>query len=468
MTKTFLKNNFMLSNQTAVMLYEKYARNLPIVDYHCHIDAKDIANDVRFENITKLWLGGDHYKWRFMRACGIDEKYITGDASDKEKFIKWCEALSSAIGNPLYHWSHLELKKYFGFDSYVTADNAEELWNTLNKKLKDNDMSARSIIKASNVALLCTTDDPTDDLCFHETIKEDSTFETKVLPAFRPDNAMMLKKEGYLDYIAKLEDVSGIKIKSFDDLKKAIISRIDFFDRHGCVLADHGLTQMVCDKYKEDEIEKIFTNRLNGVMPSESECRKFYTAFLLFSFEEYRKRDWTGQLHYGCRRDLNSAMFKLLGPNTGFDSVNPNSGTEYLADFLDALCSKNALPRVIVYSLNPIDNAAIDTVIGAFNDSSAVCKIQHGSAWWFNDHKIGITNHLETLAANGNLAGFVGMLTDSRSFVSYERHDYFRRILCNYVGTLIENGEFPDDETIAGKIISDISYNNAINYFKFK
>lgn len=463
----FIKNDFLLKNATAVKLYNEYAKNLPIIDYHCHLEAKDIYEDVRFENITDLWLSGDHYKWRFMRAAGIEERFITGNASAKDKFVKWIEALSEAVGNPLYHWSHLELKKYFGFDSYVTKDNAEMLWLTLNTKLAEENMSARSIINSSGVKLLCTTDDPADNLYYHDLLSKDESFHTVVLPAFRPDNAMNIKKPDYISYINKLGNIAGIKIDSFKALKDALKSRMLYFNNHGCVLADHGLTKMVCADYEDVEIENIFQERLSGKLPSKEECEKFETAFLLFLHREYSKLDWTSQIHYGCRRDNNSKMFEILGPNTGFDAVEPDSGTENLAPFFDRLCFDNSLPRTIVYSLNPGDNAAIDTIIACFNENPFVCKMQHGSAWWFNDHKPGMENHLETLASGGNLSGFVGMLTDSRSFVSYTRHDYFRRILCNYLGTLVENNEFPDDYTVLSEIVEKICYKNAVNYFKF-
>lgn len=465
--KNFLDNDFLLNKSTAVKLYNEFSKNMPIIDYHCHIDAKEIANDIRFENITKLWLGGDHYKWRYMRACGIEEKYITGNASDKEKFIKWIEALSYAAGNPLYHWSHLELKKYFGFDSFVTPGKAEELWDYLNSRLSSTNMSARSVIADSNVALLCTTDDPTDNLYYHELLKKDTSFKTKVLPAFRPDNAVLIGKADYLDYLTKIETTFGSVIKSYSDLKNFLSERIVFFNNHGCRLADHGLNEMIYEPCSEDEAAGIFAKKLNGDILSVKEINKFITSLLIYLHKEYKKYNWTSQLHYGCIRDNNAKMYQSIGPNTGFDAININSGTEKLAPFLNALCDNDALGRIIVYSLNPADNNAIDTIIACFNDSSDVCKIQHGSAWWFNDSKTGIESHLATLASNGSLANFVGMLTDSRSFVSYTRHDYFRRILCNYVGTLIENGEFPDDDSLTGEIIRNISYNNALRYFNF-
>ena len=464
---TFMNEDFLLTNDVAKKLFNDYAKNQPIIDYHCHIEAKEIAENKEFKNITELWLGGDHYKWRFMRAQGVDEYYITGNATDKEKFLKWIAVLSTAIGNPLYHWSHMELKKYFGFEGHVTKDCGEELWNKCNEVITSGKFKAKDIIKISNVETLCTTDDPADSLEYHSIIKEDTSFTCKVLPAFRPDNAMNVEKEGYLDYIKKLEKASGTAINSFDELINALKNRIEFFNEKGCRLADHGLW---CIPFSDENAEKaneIFTKRLNGEIPNPLECDVFQKTFLVKLHEEYARLDWVSQLHYGCKRDNNTDMFKKIGPNTGFDAISRIACEDALAGFLDTLNSKNALGRIIVYSLNPNANEAIDTICACFQDGKSVNKIQHGSAWWFNDHKLGMENHLKSLASNGNLAGFVGMLTDSRSFVSYTRHEYFRRILCNYIGTLVKNGEFPEDYDILGKIVEDISYRNAKNYFGF-
>jgi glucuronate isomerase len=464
---TFLDKDFLLNNEVSKTLFHTYAENQPIVDYHCHIDAKEIAENKAFKNITELWLGGDHYKWRFMRAAGIDEYYITGDATDKEKFLKWIEALSSAIGNPLYHWSHMELKRYFGFDGYVTKDCGEELWDKCNAIITSGKFRAKDIISMSNVEVLCTTDDPADSLEYHDIIKEDTSFKCKVLPAFRPDNAMNIEKENYTEYISKLEKASGKKIDSFDALIDALKSRIEFFNSKGCRLADHGLWCIPFSDVNEEKANEIFVKRINGEIPNPLECDIFAKAFLVSLHEEYAKLNWVSQLHYGCRRDNNTEMFKKLGPNTGFDAISRIACEDALAGFLDCLNSRNALGKIIVYSLNPNANEAIDTICACFQDGKCVNKIQHGSAWWFNDNKLGMENHLKSLATNGNLAGFVGMLTDSRSFVSYTRHEYFRRILCNYIGTLVADGEFPEDYEILGKIVEDISYRNAVSYFGF-
>lgn len=462
----FLNEDFLLSNEISKKLYSDYAVKMPIIDYHCHIDAKDIAENLPFENITKLWLGGDHYKWRYMRSCGIDEKYITGDATDEEKFFSWIKALSKAVGNPLYHWSHLELKRYFGFEGYVTADKAEMLWNMCNEKLSD--MTPKSIIENSNVALLCTTDDPADDLHYHDILSGDESFKTKVLPAFRPDNAMNIEKNGYFEYIDRLGRTAGIKVDSFKSLIDALRTRMEYFNAHGCVLADHGLVNVIFSPATNEEIENIFSKRLKGDIPTEAEQDKFRFAFLKAVHREYVRLDWTSQIHFGCKRDNNFKFFNSIGANTGFDCIENNNSSTELSDFLNNLNSNDALPRMILYSLNPEDNAPLATVIGCFQNSSAAGKMQLGSAWWFNDHKAGMLDQISTLASYGNLSTFAGMLTDSRSFVSYTRHEYFRRILCDYLGTLVQNGEFPEDYDILGEIVEDISFNNAKRYFRFE
>lgn len=465
--KAFMDQDFLLSNPTSVKLYHEYAEVTPILDYHCHINPKEIAEDRKFDNITQVWLGGDHYKWRYMRSCGVEEKYITGDADDKEKFLKWAEVLGKAIGNPLYHWSHLELQRYFDFHKPLNKNTAEEAWEVCNAALSRDDMSARNLIRRSNVTLVCTTDDPIDDLQYHKQIAEDSTFKIKVLPAFRPDKAMNLEKESYLDYLSQLEKASGISIKSFRDLKKALADRMDYFAKMGCTVSDHGLEYVMYEPGTQEQVEKIFAKRLAGELPSRGEELRFKTEFLLYVSREYAKRNWVLQLHYGVKRDNNVKQFKLLGPDTGYDCIQNKTSAAELADFLNALAVTDELPKTIIYSLNPTDNAYIGTILGCFQNSEAVAKIQQGSAWWFNDHKIGMQEQMASLASLGNLSGFVGMLTDSRSFLSYTRHEYFRRILCNYMGTLVENGEFPEDYEILGEIVKDISYYNAVRYFKF-
>lgn len=464
--KPFMDKDFLLSTDTAKELFHTYASQVPVLDYHCHLNPQEIAEDRKFENITQVWLGGDHYKWRQMRSNGVDEYYITGAAPDREKFQKWAETLEKAIGNPLFHWSHLELQRYFGYYGVLTSETAEEVWNICNAKLADPSMSARNLIKQSNVTLVATTDDPIDDLRWHKQIKEDPTFDVQVLPAWRPDKAMNLEKPEYLDYLAKLAAVSGVEIKTFEDLKAAINVRMEYFNANGCCISDHGLDYVMYAPAEAEEIEKIFAARLEGTVPSKEDAAKFKTAFMLAVAEQYEKLGWVMQLHYGCKRDNNKAMYAKLGPDTGFDAISNFAPGAELADFLNAVNMKN-LPRTIVYSLNPADDELIGTTIGCFQNSDAVGKIQQGSAWWFCDNKSGMIKQMTSLANLGLLGNFVGMLTDSRSFLSYPRHEYFRRILCELVGGWVENGEFPYDQRLLSNIIKGISYNNAVKYFRF-
>ena len=465
--KAFMDKDFLLSTPTAQKLYHDFAENTPILDYHCHINPKEIAEDRKFENITQVWLGGDHYKWRQMRSNGIDEYYITGDASDREKFQKWAETLEKAIGNPLYHWSHLELRKYFGYEAYLNGETAEEVWNLCNAKLQEDSMTVRNLIKQSNVKLICTTDDPVDSLEWHKVIADDKTFDVQVLPAWRPDKAMNLEKPEYLDYLKTLSEVSGVEVKSFKDLMKALSLRMDFFASMGCCVSDHALEYVMYAPASEEEIEKIFAGRLNGGSVSREDEMKFKTAFMTAVGKEYHKRNWVMQLHYGCKRDNNVFRYNQLGPDTGFDCINNYAPSAQMADFLNALSSTDELPKTILYSLNPNDNESIGTILGCFQGPETVGKIQQGSAWWFNDHKVGMMNQMISLANLGLLSNFVGMLTDSRSFLSYTRHEYFRRILCELIGGWVENGEYPDDYKALEKIVKGISFNNAVNYFGF-
>ncbi len=466
--KKFMDKDFLLSTPTAQKLFHDYAENTPVLDYHCHINPEEIAKNRQFDNITQVWLGGDHYKWRFMRSCGIEEKYITGDASDKEKFFKWATVLGKAIGNPLYHWSHLELQRYFDYYGALNEHTSEEVWNLCNAKLAQPSMSVRNMILKSNVTLICTTDDPVDALNWHTAIAEDESFPVQVLPAWRPDKAMNIEKPGFKDYLATLSKVSEVTITSFASLKEALKKRMDYFASKGCLVSDHGLEYVMYAPATEDEIEQIFTKRLSGNVVSREEEIKYKTAFMLFVGAEYNRLNWVMQLHYSCKRDNNTAMFDKLGPDTGYDCINDYAPSAQLADYLDALITTDSLPKTVIYSLNPNDNASIGTILGCFQDSTAVAKIQQGSAWWFNDHKIGMTNQLLSLASLGNLSGFVGMLTDSRSFLSYTRHEYFRRILCNLIGDMVENGEFAADMDILSEIVKNISYYNAVNYFLFR
>ena len=465
--KPFLNEEFLLSTESAQKIYHQFAEKMPILDYHCHINPKEICDDRKFENITQVWLGGDHYKWRQMRSNGIDEKYITGDAPDREKFQKWAETLELAVGNPLYHWSHLELKRYFGYDGILNGRTAETVWNLCNKKLQEDGMSVRGLIKQSNVRLICTTDDPVDTLEYHEKIAKDETFDVQVLPAWRPDKAMNIEKPEYLDYLAKLSEVSGVKIDSFKALKQALCVRMDYFAARGCKVSDHALEYVMYRPASDEELEAIFAKRLSGSGVTREEELQFKTAFMQAVGREYNRRGWIMQLHYGCKRDNNTFYYKKLGPDTGFDCINNYAPSSEMADFLNALISTNELPKTILYSLNPNDNASIGTILGCFQDSTAVGKIQQGSAWWFNDHKVGMTEQMTSLANLGLLGNFIGMLTDSRSFLSYTRHEYFRRVMCALIGGWVENGEYPYDEEALEKIVKGISYNNAVRYFGF-
>ncbi len=465
--KAFLDNDFLLDTVTARVLYHEAAEKCPIIDYHCHLSPREIYEDIRYENITQVWLGGDHYKWRLMRSAGVPEKYITGDASDYEKFEKYAEVLGKAIGNPLHHWSHLELRRFFGYDGILNKNTAPEVWKLANEKLQSDGYTSRGLIMMSNVDTICTTDDPVDSLEWHEKLDADKTFPVTVLPAWRPDKAMNLEKETYLDYLAQLEKAAGMQISSFEDLKKALRARLDFFAAHNCTLSDHGLNYVMYAPATEKEVETVFAARLNGKLPTAQEEAIFKTAFMTFVAGEYHDRNWVMQLHYGCRRDNNPTMFRAMGPDTGFDCVDNYAPSAQTAAFLGALQEADKLPKTVLYSLNTNDNAAIDTILGCFQNEKAVSYIQHGSAWWFNDHFDGMTEQLKSLASLGYLAGFVGMLTDSRSFLSYPRHEYFRRILCRIFGQWVEDGFYPEDMDTLKEIVADISYGNAKRYFCF-
>lgn len=465
--KRFMDEDFLLTTEVAKKLYHDYAEHMPIIDYHCHINPQEIWEDRKFDNITQVWLGGDHYKWRQMRSNGIDEAYITGKATDREKFQKWAETLEKLIGNPLYHWSHLELKRYFGYDGYLNGETAEEVWNLCNEKLSRDDMTVRNIIKRSGVELICTTDDPVDTLEYHKQLAADETFDVRVLPAWRPDKAMNLEKPEYLDYIHKLENVSETTISSFKELIQALKIRMDYFASVGCSVSDHALEYVMYAPASEEEIERIFQKRLQGNSVSKEEELKFKTAFMLEVGREYNKRNWVMQLHYGCKRDNNVLRYQQMGPDTGYDCINNYAPSAQMADFLNAFSATDELPKTVLYSLNPYDNASIGSIIGCFQNEKTVGRIQQGSAWWFNDHKVGMTEQMVSLANLGTLSNFIGMLTDSRSFLSYTRHEYFRRILCDLIGTWVDNGEYPEDYRTLEKIVKAISYENVVRYFEF-
>ena len=466
--KKFMDKDFLLETETAKKLFHEHAAKMPIIDYHCHINPREIAEDRQFKNITEVWLGGDHYKWRMIRSNGVDEKYITGDEStDREKFQKFAEALPRAIGNPLYHWTHLELQRYFGVTKTLNGDTAEEIWNICNEKLKSPELSVQGIIKKSNVKVICTTDDPADDLRWHKKIREDGTCSAKVLPAMRPDAALRIEKPAWASYMKRLAEVSDTDIKTMDDIRKALRKRIDFFESMGCKASDHALEYVFCNEAKEDQLDDIVSKVLGGKVPTTDEIEKYKTALLLFLGEEYSKRGWAMQIHYSAMRDNNTRMFKKMGPDTGFDSIGSYNCGEGIVALLDAMEKKGCLPKTILYSLNPSDNALIGTIIGSFQGPEVPGKIQQGAAWWFNDTKSGMEAQITNVANLSVLGNVVGMLTDSRSFLSYTRHEYYRRILCNWIGRLVENGEYPDDMDFLGKLVEDISYNNAARYFGF-
>jgi len=461
----FIDEDFLLQNRTAKVLYHDYAKDMPIIDYHCHLSPKEIAENRKYKNITEVWLGGDHYKWRAIRSNGIDEKYITGDSDDKEKFMKWAETMPYLLGNPLYHWTHLELKRYFGIDEVLSPKTAEEIWEKCNSLLKTEDFSARGFILRSNVETICTTDDPADTLEYHKAIKNDKSFPVKVLPAFRPDKALNINLDGFTSYIQLLGKAADINISSMDDLKKALIKRIEFFHDNGCRISDHALEYAIYQDADEKELEKIFKNALKGETASPIEADKYKTHMLVFLGREYAGKGWTMQLHMKTIRNNNSRMFKALGPDTGYDAIGDALQAKALAQFFDALDSTSELPKVILYSLNPCDNEVLATIMGCFQGNEIPGKIQLGSAWWFNDHKDGMEKQMAALASLGLLRRFIGMLTDSRSFLSYTRHEYFRRILCNLVGRWADDGEVPKDMDLLGRMVQEISYYNAKNYF---
>jgi glucuronate isomerase len=465
--KPFMDKDFLLGGETAKALFHGFAADMPIIDYHCHVDPSEIAKDRRFGNLAQAWLGGDHYKWRLMRANGEDERYITGDGSDYEKFLAFARALPKAVGNPVYQWAHLELRRYFGCDMVLSPETAKEIWNVCNEKQREGSMSVRGIIRQSRVTHIATTDDPADSLVWHKAIAEDASFNVKVVPAFRPDKAVNIEKPGFKDYIAKLGTVAGAGIKSLDDLLAALKGRLDFFHAMGCRASDHGLDNVPYAENAEALAPKAFERALGGEAVAPNEAEAYKTAVLLFLGREYAKRGWAMQLHYGAQRNLNPRMFNELGPDTGFDAISTGECSRKVAALLGALAATGELPKAILYSLNPNDDAMLVSVAGCFMEAGTACKVQHGSAWWFNDPKPGMEAQLTSLASRGLLGGFVGMLTDSRSFLSYTRHEYFRRVLCNLLGNWADNGEFPGDIEALGQIVKDISYNNARDYFAF-
>lgn len=463
--KPFMDEDFLLSTPTAQKLYHEVAEHMPIIDYHCHISPQEIAQDRKFDNISQVWLGGDHYKWRVMRASGATEDKVTGDASDREKFRAFAAVMPQLIGNPLYHWSHLELQRGFGITEPLTPNNADEIYDKCNEILKE--YSARQLMEKFNVKAICTTDDPIDDLHWHDMIADDPNMNIKVLPAFRPDKAINIEKVGFDKYIQKLSDVVGRKLTSAEDVAAALCERIDYFDTKGSLCADHGLDYCMYAKPDSGAANEAFQLAMAGNKPSKDLADAYKTLVTMACAKKYTEKNWVMQIHFGCLRDTNKPQFAKLGPDTGYDAVNSQSGVENVAPLLNAFTENEGLPKLILYSLNPVDNTAIATIMACFQGGGIVGKMQQGSAWWFNDNRPGMRAQLTDLAANGVLGRFVGMLTDSRSFLSYTRHEYFRRVLCELIGEWVESGQYPNDEKQLKKLIEDLCYNNTNEFFRF-
>ncbi len=464
--KKFMDKDFILSSETAKTLYHNHASKMPIFDYHCHLPAVEIAEDKEYENITQMWLYYDHYKWRAMRSFGIDEKYITGNATDFEKFYEFAKMMPYLIGNPIYHWSHLELKRYFNVEEILSEKTAKDIYEKCNKAIVENKLTARKLIEMSNVVYIGTTDDPVDDLRYHNLINQDSSFDCEVRPSFRPDKVLKIQNKDFISYIEALGKVEDIEIKDYDTLLKVLEKRLDYFVSYGCNITDHSLERVYFEPATKEEVLNIFVKVLAGEEISKIEVQKYTTFTLIELGKMYSDRNMVMQLHIGALRNNNTRMFNLVGVDAGFDSIDDGEIACSLSRILDSLDVEDKLPKTILYCLNPKDNEVLGTMIGNFQGGQTAGKIQFGSGWWFNDQKDGMERQLIALSQLGLVSKFVGMLTDSRSFLSYTRHEYFRRILCNYLGNLVENGEYPCDLEILGEIVEDICYNNAKKYFK--
>ncbi len=458
----FMDENFLLTTPAARRLYHEYAEGLPILDFHCHLPPQELAEDRRFRNMTELWLGGDHYKWRAMRSNGVEERFITGDAEDYEKFLCWAEVLPRLIGNPLYHWTHLELQRYFGVTEPLSPATAPMIWERCNDALRT--LTARRCVEQMNVKLIYTTDDPVDSLEHHAALQREN-LPFRVLPAWRPDKAVNVEKEGFADYIRALGRAAGFSIRSFEDLKAALAIRMEHFNDLGCRNSDHGLDKIVCTEAASPDA--VLKKALRGEPVTEAEADSYKTALLVFLAGEYALRGWVMQLHYGAARNMNSEMFRRLGPDTGFDAIRGDACSGLaLGRLLDRIAETAELPKTILYSLNPADNAQIGAILGCFQGPEARGKLQQGCAWWFNDSVKGMREQLTSLASLSVLGNFVGMVTDSRSFLSYPRHEYFRRLLCAVLGAWVEAGEYPADYETLGELVKDISYRNAAAFFE--
>lgn len=463
----FMDKDFLLDTDSAKHLFHDYAEHMPICDYHCHLSPKEIYENKQPENISQLWLSGDHYKWRAMRSAGVEERYCTGDASDEEKFLKFGQTLQYCIGNPLYHWAHIELQRYFDIYTPLNAKTAGEIYKKANEAIKNGDFRPQSLIKKSNVKVVCTTDDPIDSLEYHKKLKSVDGFDCKVLPSFRPDKALNIHLDGFAQYIAALGEASGVDIKSYKDVITALKKRCDYFNEVGCKVSDQAFDYIPFDVAGDDEIDSVFIKAMRGESVSQSEGDKYRTAVLLALGEKYHELGWAMEIHIGAIRNNSSRMFKLLGADTGFDSVGDCEIAKNLSSFLDALDVKSVLPKTILFNLNDKDNTVLATMLGNFQSSEAESKVQFGPAWWFLDTMDGMTAQMKSLANLGVLGKFVGMETDSRSFTSYGRHEYFRRIMCRLIGGWVESGQYANDEEVLEEIIKGISYDNAVKYFGF-
>ncbi|WP_117168057.1 glucuronate isomerase [Paraliobacillus sediminis] len=462
--KTFITEDFLLYNETAKELYHNVARKMPIIDYHNHLNQEEILQNKNYKNISEIWLAGDHYKWRAMRANGISEEYITGDKSDYEKFLAWAKTVPNTMGNPLYHWTHLELLRYFGIDQILNEETAPAIWEEANRKLATPELSVRSILKKENVVFVGTTDDPTDDLQSHIQLRGEE-FQTKVSPSFRPDKGLNIEKADFLDWVEKLAKATNSSIDSYNAFLDALAQRVDYFDEIGCRSSDHGINVMFYQEGTKEEVATIFQKRLNGEELSEKEVDQFRTYTLVSLGELYADNGWVMQLHMNPLRNNNTRMFNKVGPDSGFDSIGDRLLAEPLSNFLDALEVKDKLPKTILYSLNSRDNNVLAAMAGNYQNDAIPGKVQFGTAWWFNDHIDGMEDQLKTLANTGLISNFIGMLTDSRSFLSFSRHEYFRRILCNLIGTWVEEGKVPNDKELLETYIKNICYYNAERYF---
>ncbi|MDR9408801.1 MAG: glucuronate isomerase [Balneolaceae bacterium] len=469
MPKQFISKDFLLQSQSAEELYHHYAAHLPIIDYHCHLPPGEIANDINFRNLTHIWLDGDHYKWRALRACGVDEKFITGDASDKQKFLKWAETVPKTIKNPLYHWTQMELKNPFGITDLLDSESAESIWEACNEMLQKPEFSTRGLIKRNKVEVVATTDDPTDSLEHHKKMKGEEDVGFQMVPTFRPDRGMQIEKgTDFISWVNKLEKVADQSISTFRDFLDALKSRHDLFNELGCRASDHGANEPFSEPFTDQQIEGIFSKAMSGNSVSEEESRVFKSAFLYYCGLMDHEKEWVFQLHVGALRNNSSRKVKNLGPDTGFDSIGDFEMARPLSRLLDRLDAEDNLPRVSLYNNNPRDNELFATMIGNFQDGTIPGKLQHGPPWWFMDQKDGIERQVESLSNMGVLSEFIGMTTDSRSFLSYSRHDYFRRIICNILGDDMEKGLIPSDMELIGGIVEKICYQNAADFFRFK